>query len=53
MIIAKCAGLLLCGAGIGAIVTWLLMRNRRAITEVEARQRAEALYNRLMGVRDE
>jgi hypothetical protein len=41
-----------CGAGIGAIVTWLIIRNRRAITEVEARQRAEALYNRLMGVRE-
>lgn len=48
--LTKCILLVLCGAGIGSSVTWLIMRNRRPITEVQARQKAEAYYCRLMGI---
>lgn len=43
-----CILLVLCGAGIGAAVTWRIMYRPKPMTRERARREAERLYNRLM-----
>lgn len=47
-LILECAALVLCGAGIGAAVTWRIMYRPKPMTQERARREAERLYNRLM-----
>ena len=47
-LILDCILLVLCGAGIGAAVTWRIMYRPKPMTRERARREAERLYNRLM-----
>ena len=47
-LILQCAGLVLCGIGIGAAITWRILWRPKPMTQEQARRRAEALYNRLI-----
>lgn len=46
--ITGCVALVLCGAGIGAAITWRLMYRPKPMTPEKARREAEKLYNRLL-----
>ena len=47
-LILGCSALVLCGAGIGAAITWRLMYRPKPMTPERARREAERLYNRLI-----
>ena len=47
-IIIKCIALVLCGAGIGSMITWRIMYQPRPMTQAEARRRAQELYEKLL-----
>lgn len=47
-LILECIALVLCGAGIGAAVTWRIMYRPKPMTQERARREAERLYNRLI-----
>lgn len=47
-LILRCAALVLCGAGIGAAITWRMMYRPKPMTQERARREAERLYNQLL-----